>query len=73
LVLIFDAAHVHERRRFGYRRLYLLLWRAGHLVDHRRLFRLYREEELTVRKRGDRKRATGTRAPMLILMAANDC
>ncbi|MBB2830479.1 UNVERIFIED_ORG: putative transposase [Rhizobium esperanzae] len=45
---------------------------VSHLVDHKRLFRLYREEKLTVRKRGGRKRATGTRAPMLIPLAAND-
>ena len=44
----------------------------GHLVNHKKLFRLYREEKLTVRKRGGRKRAIGTRAPMLIPMAAND-
>ncbi|MCA2436769.1 IS3 family transposase, partial [Rhizobium leguminosarum] len=36
------------------------------------LFRLYREEKLTVRKRGGRKRAIGTRAPMLVPMVAND-
>ncbi|MBQ0711321.1 MULTISPECIES: IS3 family transposase [unclassified Ochrobactrum] len=62
----------HERRRFGYRRLHVLLRREGYLVNHKRLFRLYREEKLTVRKRGGRKRAIGTRAPMLIPLAAND-
>ncbi len=41
-------------------------------MNHKRLFRLYREEKLTVRKRGGRKRAIGTRAPMLIPLAAND-
>ncbi|MGO7014903.1 DDE-type integrase/transposase/recombinase, partial [Rhizobium johnstonii] len=46
--------------------------REGHLVNHKRLFRLYREEKLTVRKRGGRKRAIGTRAPMLVPMVAND-
>ncbi|MGO8647482.1 IS3-like element ISRle4 family transposase [Rhizobium ruizarguesonis] len=65
-------ALAHERRRFGYRRIHVLLRREGHLVNHKRLFRLYREEKLTVRKRGGRKRATGTRAPMLVPMAAND-
>lgn len=65
-------ALAHERRRFGYRRLHVLLRREGHLVNHKKLFRLYREEKLTVRKRGGRKRAIGTRAPMLIPMAAND-
>ncbi|MEY9101248.1 putative transposase [Sinorhizobium fredii] len=65
-------ALAHERRRFGYRRIHVLLRREGHLVNHKKLFRLYREEKLTVRKRGGRKRAIGTRAPMLIPMTAND-
>jgi len=42
------------------------------LRERMRLFRFYREEKLTVSKRGGRKRAIGTRAPMLIPMAAND-
>ena len=61
----------HERRRFGYRRLHVLLRREGHLINHKRLFRIYREEKLVVRRRGGRKRAMGTRAPMLIPMAPN--
>ncbi len=65
-------AIAHERRRFGYRRLHVLLRREGHLVNHKRLFRIYREEKLTVRRRGGRKRAVGTRAPMLIPMLPND-
>jgi transposase-like protein len=65
-------ALAHERRRFGYRRLHVLLRREGHLVNHKKLFRLYREEKLTVRKRGGRKRAIGTRAPMLVPIATND-
>jgi putative transposase len=60
-----------ERRRFGYRRLHLLLQREGIDVNHKKLFRLYREERLTVRRRGGRKRALGTRAPMAIPQNAN--
>lgn len=60
-----------ERRRFGYRRLLILLRREGIVVNHKRLFRLYREERLTVRKRGGRKRALGTRAPMTIPQGPN--
>jgi HTH-like domain len=60
-----------ERRRFGYRRLLILLRREGIGVNHNRLGRLYREERLTVRKRGGRQRALGTRAPMTIPQAAN--
>lgn len=57
-------ALAHERRRFGYRRLHIFLKREGFVVNHKRLFRIYREESLTVRKRRCRKRAVGTRAPM---------
>src|SRR3974377_2538706 len=57
-------ALAHERRRFGYRRLLVLLRREGFIVNHKRLFRLYREERLMVRRRGGRKRALGPRAPM---------
>ena len=56
----------NARRRFGYRRLHLLLRREGIDVNHKKLFRLYREERLTVRRRGGRKRARGTRAPTAI-------
>lgn len=53
-----------ERRRFGYRRLHILLEREGVFLNHKKLRRLYREERLQVRRRGGRKRALGTRAPM---------
>jgi putative transposase len=55
-----------QRRRFTYRRLGLLLARQGVRINHQKLYRLYKEERLTVRKRGGRKRALGTRAPMAI-------
>ncbi len=61
----------NERRRFGYRRLHLLLRRRGIEVNHKKLFRIYREERLTVRRRGGRKRALGTRAPMTIPQEPN--
>lgn len=65
-------AIAHERRRFGYRRLHVLLKREGHAVNHKKLFQLYREEKLIVRRRGGRKRAIGTRAPMLIPLRPNE-
>lgn len=61
----------NERRRFGYRRLHILLQREGVEVNHKKLFRLYREERLTVRKRGGRKRALGTRRPIMVPDRAN--
>ena len=60
-----------ERRRFGYRRLHILLKREGIEANWKKVYRIYREERLTVRKRGGRKRALGTRAPMAAPQAAN--
>lgn len=60
-----------QRRRFGYRRLHILLRREGIELNHKKLFRLYREERLTVKKRGGRKRALGTRAPMALPQGPN--
>ena len=61
----------HERRRFGYRRLFILLRRDGETSGKNRIYRLYREEGLSVRKRKGRRRATGTRAPILTVARAN--
>jgi putative transposase len=55
-----------ERRRFGYRRLHVLLRREGERLNHKKTQRLYREEGLSVRRRRGRKRAVGSRAPILI-------
>ena len=55
-----------ERRRFGYRRIHVMLEREGWRVNHKKLKRLYREERLQVKRRGGRKRALGTRRPMLV-------
>jgi len=40
-------------------------------LNRKKLYRLYKEERLTVRKRGGRKRALGTRAPMAIPQSRN--
>jgi putative transposase len=60
-----------QRRRFGYRRLGLMLERQGIRLNGKKLYRLYKEERLTVRKRGGRKRALGTRAPMAVPQGRN--
>jgi putative transposase len=63
-------ARLHElasqRRRFGYRRLYILLRDEGEPSGINRIYRLYREEGLAVRKRRSRRKAVGTRAPILV-------
>ncbi len=56
----------NERRRFGYRRLFIMLRREGELSGINRIYRLYREEGLGVRRRKGRKRAVGVRAPKLV-------
>ncbi|WP_182563619.1 IS3 family transposase [Rhizobium leguminosarum] len=61
----------NERRRFGYRRLFILLRRDGEPSGVNRIYRLYREEGLSVRKRKARRRAVGTRAPILVEAKAN--
>ncbi len=53
-----------KRRRFGYRRIGVLLERKGMAMNHKKLYRLYREEGLSVRRRRGRKRARGSRSPM---------
>ena len=60
-----------QRRRFGYRRLGWLLAREGHAMNHKKLYRLYREERLMVGRRGGRKRALGSRTPMMVPAGIN--
>lgn len=60
-----------ERRRFGYRRLGILLRREGVAMNKKKLYRIYREEGLSVRRRRGRKRATGTRAPLALAQGPN--
>ena len=61
----------NERRRFGYRRLFVLLRREGEPSGLNRIYRLYREEGLAVRRRRSRRKALGTRAPILVEARAN--
>ena len=60
-----------QRRRFGYRRLHILMIWEGLRMNHKKLRRLYREEGLQVRRRGGCKRALGTRAPIAIPQGLN--
>jgi transposase InsO family protein len=56
----------NQRRRFGYRRLFIMLRDGGEPSGINRIYRLYREEGLAVRKRRTRRKAVGTRAPILV-------
>lgn len=56
--------HQISQRRFGYRRIGILLERRGMIMNAKKLYRIYREEGLSVRRRRGRKRARGGRTPM---------
>lgn len=58
-----------ERRRFGYRRLLILLRREGAGLNHKKLFRLYREERLTVMVCSRETGPYGVRVLAVILLA----
>jgi putative transposase len=51
-----------ERRRFGYRRLTEMIGRRGQRVNHKRVYRIYCEEALSLRRRR-RKRMAGRSRP----------
>jgi putative transposase len=52
-----------ERRRFGYGRLWVLLCREGFSVNRKRVYRLYREAGLSVRRRKRKRMASVARVP----------
>ena len=58
-------ALAQERHRFGYRRLHVLLQREGIVMNIKKTYRLYTDEGLSVKKRKGRKRASGTRTPLV--------
>jgi transposase InsO family protein len=60
-----------ERRRFGYRRLHILLRGEGYGVSLKKTQRLYREEGLIVRPRKGRKRALGARIVRVLATLPN--
>ncbi|WBX84126.1 IS3 family transposase [Sphingosinicella microcystinivorans] len=61
----------NQRRRFGYRRLHILLHREGVMINRKKTQRIYQEEGLGVRRRRSRRRAVGTRAPAPVLALPN--
>ena len=61
----------NQCRRFGYRRLHILLRREGVMINRKKTQRLYQDEGLAVRRRRSRRRAVGTRAPAPVLALPN--
>ena len=66
-----------ERPRFGYRRLHRMLrrekenGRAKWVVNHKRVYRLYREEGLAMRRRKSRRFRAEARVPLALPLRAN--
>jgi putative transposase len=66
-----------ERPRFGYRRLHRMLrrekenGRAKWVVNHKRVYRIYREEGLTMRRRKGKRFRAEARVPMAPPVRAN--
>jgi len=61
-----------ERRRFGYRRLTVLLRREGWTVNHKRVYRLYQQEGLQVRRRKRKRIGAVERQPLAIPSRQNE-
>ena len=57
-----ELALLHPRR--GYRFIHALLVQEGHRINRKRVRRLWREEELTIKTRTPRKFRTGATIPM---------
>lgn len=65
-------AHAAERPRWGYRRIHVLLGREGWRVNRKRVYRLYRLESLSVRRKGKRRRSQAPRPIREELKQANE-
>ncbi len=67
---IIEIAHV--RRRFGYRRIHDLLRPTFPGVNHKKVYRLYRDADLAVRKRRKAKRPISERVPLQLATTVNE-
>lgn len=60
-----------QKRRYGYRRIHVLLRREGWTVNRKRTYRLYREEGLAVRRRKRKRIGPFERKPLPSPTAVN--
>ena len=61
------------RVRYGYKRIHVLLRREGWKVNHKAVYRIYRQEGLNLRYRGRRKRISQARIPKVDVTGINQC
>jgi putative transposase len=62
----------HQRRRFGYRRVHDILKQQGFQVNHKRVYRLYTEQKLAVKRRKKAKRPISERAELRVPKTPNE-
>jgi len=61
-----------ERRRFGYRRIHILLRREGWQINHKKVHRLYVKTALQVRRRRRKRVRAAVRQPLPVATMANE-
>ncbi len=61
------------RVRYGYKRIHVLLCREGWKVNHKRVYRIYRQEGLNLRHKGRRKQISRARIPIVDVTGVNQC
>lgn len=61
------------RVRYGYRRLHVLLMREGWQINHKRVYRLYKQEGLSLRLKTKKKRVSEARVPLPAPSGPNKC
>ncbi len=60
-----------KRPRFGYRRLGVLLKREGYPANHKRVYRLYKQDNLALRRKSRKRLASQARVPLAEPTRAN--
>ena len=61
------------RVRYGYKRIHVLLLREGWKINHKAVYRIYRQEGLNLRYKGRRKKVSRTRIPKVEVTGVNQC
>ena len=60
-------------KKYGHHKVLIPLLREGWKINHKRVYRLYRQEGLNLRKPSNRKKISVSRAPEKGLAAVNEC
>lgn len=68
---IIDIAQA--RIRYGYKRIHVLLMREGWRVNHKAVYRIYREEGLNLRYKKRKKHISRARLPKVDVTSVNKC